>query len=78
MHMHAAVNCSCRSVLGALLDPASQLQTFASLVQRAGLTGLIDSSGDAFTLFAPNEQVRADSLDGSGRAAEHLQQPCDM
>jgi uncharacterized surface protein with fasciclin (FAS1) repeats len=62
--MHAGnllvVTCSCRSVLGALLDPARQLQTFASLVQHAALTGLMDSSGDAFTLFAPNEQVRTE------------------
>lgn len=61
-------------MLGALLDPARQLQTFASLVQRAGLTGFMDSSGDAFTLFAPNEQVRRHCATGADRAAKDLRQ----
>lgn len=41
----------------AMSDPVRSLQTFTLLVQRAALTGLLDSSSDAFTLFAPNEKV---------------------
>lgn len=51
------------SVMMALTDPMRRLQSFAWLVQKAEaegslLTALLSSRMDAFTLFAPNEQVR--------------------
>lgn len=50
---------SCRSVLMGLTDPVRHLQAFGFLVQRAALTGLMESSADAFTLFAPDDKVSA-------------------
>jgi hypothetical protein len=40
-----------------LTDPVRHLQAFSFLVQRAALTALIESSTDAFTLFAPDDKV---------------------
>jgi hypothetical protein len=46
-----------RSVLMALTDPVRHLQALSFLVQRAALTALMESSTDAFTLFAPDDKV---------------------
>jgi uncharacterized surface protein with fasciclin (FAS1) repeats len=40
-----------------LEDPALQLGAFAFFVQQAGLTDLLASTSDAFTLFAPSDKV---------------------
>lgn len=55
----------------ALTDPMRHLQAFALLVQLAALTGLMESSSDAFTLFAPDEKVRTDRAHPSVACCYH-------